>query len=72
MPLVLLQLKMMPLPIKWYLFSGASDHMVNCETYFTEFRELEQPVKIAVAKQKETLYFIYLGNIFHIFMSYLH
>lgn len=49
--------------IKFYLDSGASEHMVNRKEYFTELRKLEKPIKIAVAKQNEVLYAYHSGSI---------
>ncbi|KMQ83238.1 copia protein [Lasius niger] len=49
--------------MRLYIDSGATDHMVNSEKYFSNVRELENPIKIYVAKSNEFLYATKISNI---------
>lgn len=49
--------------VRWYVDSGATDHMVNSEEYFSNLCELENPIQISVAKSNESLYATKVGNI---------
>ncbi|KXJ68982.1 hypothetical protein RP20_CCG000687 [Aedes albopictus] len=49
--------------VRWYLDSGASDHLVNDRKLFTELRPLEEPVEIAVAKDGETIVAKHSGTV---------
>lgn len=41
--------------ITWCLDSGASDHLVNTDAYFTQFDKLHSPIVIGVAKAGQDL-----------------
>lgn len=49
--------------IKWYIDSGATDHMVNSCSYFCEVKDIE-PMKISVAKENESLSATKIGTIY--------
>lgn len=49
--------------IKWYIDSGASDHMVNSLEYFFNVENLAVPVEIAVAKDGQTMKALKRGTI---------
>lgn len=49
--------------IKWFIDSGATDHMTNDHNYFFESWELPNPVNISVAKSGETITAVRAGNI---------
>ncbi|KAK9674692.1 Zinc knuckle, partial [Popillia japonica] len=48
--------------IKWYIDSGATDHMVNLCSYFCEVKEID-PMKISVAKENASLSATKIGTI---------
>ena len=48
---------------KWCLDSGATDHLVNSDLYFSEYVNLKTPVKISVAKESQAMNSTKIGNI---------
>lgn len=51
------------LNMAWFLDSGASDHLVNDESYFSVSSELNSPITISVAKSGESLQAFKVGEI---------
>lgn len=51
------------LDTEWCIDSGATEHMCNNKELFFSLTELGKPVKIAVAKKKESLNATMIGNI---------
>lgn len=49
--------------VNWFLDSGATDHMVNDIRLFRNLKKNQKPIKIAVAKQGETLEAECIGDI---------
>ncbi|KAK9736894.1 hypothetical protein QE152_g11174 [Popillia japonica] len=49
--------------VKWYVDSGATDHMVNSEYCFSSVKNLNNPVNISVAKNDESLRATKIGTI---------
>ncbi|KAF2902290.1 hypothetical protein ILUMI_03898 [Ignelater luminosus] len=49
--------------LNWFLDSGATDHMTNSESYFAETWELQQEIKISVAKCGEAITARKAGNV---------
>uniref|UniRef100_A0A1Y1N9D3 CCHC-type domain-containing protein n=3 Tax=Photinus pyralis TaxID=7054 RepID=A0A1Y1N9D3_PHOPY len=49
--------------IMWYVDSGATDHMVCNESYFSQINKLDKPINITVAKENEILKASKIGNI---------
>lgn len=49
--------------IKWYIDSGATDHMVNNLEYLTDVRDLEVQIRVYVAKSNVFLISTHVGNI---------
>lgn len=48
---------------KWFIDSGASDHLVRDKELFTELHRLETPVEIAVAKDGESIVAEHSGTV---------
>lgn len=49
--------------LKFFIDSGCTDHMVNDKQYFSDILMLDNPIKIAVAKDKDFLMAVGIGNI---------
>lgn len=49
--------------LTFFVDSGCTDHMVNQKQYFCDLVMLENPIKVAVAKDKEFLLAVGIGNI---------
>lgn len=49
--------------IQFFIDSGCTDHMVNEKSYFSDLVMLEEPIKIAVAKNDNFLLAMGVGNI---------
>jgi len=49
--------------VKWYLDSGATDHMVKVANYFKKGRKLDKPLKINIAKNRVLVFATEIGNI---------
>lgn len=52
-----------PDDIIFILDSGATDHIINQSTVFTTYEELENPIKITVAKEGESIFATLKGTI---------
>lgn len=48
---------------KWYVDSGATDHMINSIKHFNSVQDLEKPIKVYVAKLNEYVEATKIGNI---------
>lgn len=42
-------------PIRWYIDSGCSDHLVNDKALFEDLKPLRDPIEIAIAKDGESI-----------------
>lgn len=49
--------------LTFYIDSGCTDHMVNKEEYFSNLCMLENPIKVAIAKDSSFLLAVGVGNI---------
>lgn len=48
---------------RWYIDSGATDHLVRDKMLFSELHRLEKPIEIAVAKDGETIVAEHAGTV---------